>query len=331
MPAAAEQAFWTEQVSTGESAAILARRQWRALGGDLDKWPSIVDRLTSIVAAHQIDAAAAGVRYAAGQVGEPVAKVSAAAFGGWASDGLPLDSLLYGAVVKAREKFGSGVGDDQVLLAGQRWLERAVRVQVADAGRVATGTAITATPNAGWVRYVNLPCCQRCAVLAGKFFRWNQGFQRHHGCNCVHRPVSEDAPDGYSADIQPGQIHDLTEAQRRAIADGADMNQVINAYRSVSPSQRTKMITTTEGTTRRGWASYVRRRAAQLQGQQINEAVRLVGRRGVIRNYPERRIKARPTPELIYAKDLTRDEAVQVLARFGYIVGDLNKVARLGL
>jgi len=323
--------FYSEQVRLADAAALMAARQWEKLGSDLDKWPAIAGRLALIVSGAQVRAASNGITYVEDQVGPPVAKVRAAAFGGWASDGMPLDSLLYGSVVQSRLKFGSGMTDEQVMAFCGNWLSMAVQQQVLDAGRGATGVAIAATPRTGWIRYVHTPCCQSCAVLAGKFFKWNAGFERHPRCKCTHHPVSEDAPEGFTSGITPDQIHDLTDAQRRAIADGADMNQVINAYRGMTPSMRGRMITTTEGTTRRGWASYVKRTRARLTGEQVAETAKNVGQRGYIKNYVERRTKARPSPELIYAQDISREEAVRLLARHGYIVGDLKQVARLSL
>lgn len=54
--------------------------------------------------------------------------------------------------------------------------------------------------------------------------------------------------------IDPDQIHDLTEAQREALADGADLSRVVNAYRTadrdargrVVAGARQRMTTTTE-------------------------------------------------------------------------------------
>ncbi|PFG17201.1 hypothetical protein ATK74_1764 [Propionicimonas paludicola] len=323
--------YYFEQVRLAEAAALMAARQWERLGSDLDKWPEIAGRLALIVSAAQVRAASNGIAYVEDEVGPPVAKVQAKSFGGWASDGMPLDSLLYGSIVQSRMKFGSGLTDEQVMAFGGNWLQMAVQMQVLDAGRGASGVAIAATPRTGWIRYVHTPCCQSCAVLAGKFFRWNQGFQRHRRCKCTHQPVGQGAAKGLTSNIAPDQIHDLTDAQRRAIADGADMNQVINAYRGVTPSMRNRMITTTEGTTRRGWASYVKRTRAQLNGEQVAETAKNVGKRGAVKNYVERRTKARPSPELIYAQDISREEAVRLLARHGYIVGDLKGVARLSL
>jgi len=327
-------AYYASQVRLAESAALMAARQWEKLGSDLDKWPEIASRLALIVAGHQVTAASNGITYVEDQVGPPVAPVRAKSFGGWASDGMPLDSLLYGSVVQSRMKFGSGMSDAEVMGFGRNWLEMAVQLQVLDAGRAASGVAIVATPQVGWIRYVHTPCCQSCAILAGKFFKWNVGFKRHPRCKCEHRPVGQDAVKGLTSDITPDQIHDLTDAQRRAIADGVDMNQVINAYRNMTPSMRSRMITTTEGTTRRGWASYVKRSRARLTGDQVVETERIVGQRGYVKTYVERRTRARMSPELIYAgagRDMSREEAVKMLARHGYIVGDLKEVARLSL
>src|SRR5690606_32784856 len=40
----------------------------------------------------------------------------------------------------------------------------------------------------GYTRMLNPPSCSRCAILAGRWFRWNDGFQRHPQCDCVHIP-----------------------------------------------------------------------------------------------------------------------------------------------
>jgi hypothetical protein len=62
---------------------------------------------------------------------------------------------------------------------------------VSDAARDATSASIVARPQIGWVRMVNPPCCSRCAVLAGRSLQWNDGFQRHPRCDCLHIPSQE--------------------------------------------------------------------------------------------------------------------------------------------
>jgi hypothetical protein len=181
---------------------------------------------------------------------------------------------------------------------------------------------MVARPKLGYIRQVHTPCCKRCAVLAGKFFKWNKGFLRHPGCKCVHRPTTAKDAEGLVSDITPDQIRDLHLAQRAAIADGADMNQVINAERGLLNS-----LQTTEGTTRRGWASYVKRAADREKGASTLETVQRArgGSRNVTRTGP------RLTPEAIYRFAGSREEAVRMLAANGYIVGDLKEIARLSL
>jgi hypothetical protein len=223
---------------------------------------------------------------------EPDAQVNPNAWAGVASDGRPLDTLLYGAVVHTKMLIGHNYSPAEALTGGGDWLDMAARTQVADASRGAAGVAITARPQVGWVRMVNPPCCQRCAVLAGKLFKWNTGFQRHPRCDCRHVPAKGgEVPDGYTADIAPDQIKDqikdLTRGQRKAIADGADTNQVINSHRR---GRRSKDgMTTSEGGTHRG----------------------LAGQRGTRR---------RLTPEGIYRVSSSREEALQRLRDHGYIL-----------
>jgi hypothetical protein len=43
----------------------------------------------------------------------------------------------------------------------------------------------------GFVRRVNPPCCGRCAILAGRWYRYDSGFRRHPRCDCTLEPTSE--------------------------------------------------------------------------------------------------------------------------------------------
>lgn len=265
---------------------LLVEREWVAIGDDFDAgWPRVGPRLAALVSAAQVGAAtdgAASVPAALAQTGFPlrqVAQVNPARFAGTASDGRDLLSLLYGAVIKARTADANGL--PQRLAAGSLFLQTVTQVQIADAGRLSAHVAIAATPGAGWVRYVNPPCCQDCAVLAGKFFRHNQGFRRHPGCDCVHRPAADrEPPSGYAQEVGLGQIKDLTQGQRVALEDGADLSRVVNAYRGVAPGRRERMSTTTE---------LVSAKATRL------------------------------TPDGILARSRSRDESIALLRRYGYL------------
>ena len=103
---------------------------------------------------------------------------------------------------------------------------------------------------------------------------------------------------------------------------------MVNAYRGVAPSQRTKMGKTLEGTTRRGYASYLRRAIDREQGARTIETVTSVGPRGAVRNYTVRRTTNRLSPEGIYQIARNEDEARLLLVKNGYIVGDINQLAK---
>lgn len=114
--------------------------------------------------------------------------------------------------------------------------ERLVESLVQDAGRAAESVAITARPKVAWVRHLNLPSCSRCAVLAGRIYRYSEGFQRHPGCDCVMVPTTVGADIAYDLEdlVRSGQVTGLSKADRRALADGADFNQLVNVRRSAA-------------------------------------------------------------------------------------------------
>lgn len=112
-----------------------------------------------------------------------------------------------------------------------RQFEQLVASLVQDAGRAAEGAAIAARPNIGHVRMLNPPSCGRCAVLAGRVYRYSTGFLRHPGDDCVMIPTTL-ANQDYLQDpaelAKDGLISGLSKADQRAILDGADPGQVIN-------------------------------------------------------------------------------------------------------
>jgi len=195
--------------------------------------------------------------------------VSAAAFAASASDGRPLRSLLEQAQTV-------------------RALELMSVTQVTDAGRVAAGVGIAARVDVGWTRMVNPPCCPRCAVLAGKFFRWNQGFQRHPGCDCRHIPTREDTAGDVRTDpralFTQGKVNGVTKAEQKAISEGADHSQVINARRALYMDPAGRRLTS-ESTTAHGRSPGVRLTPEQIyreSGDDRVEAVRLLKRFGYL-------------------------------------------------
>ena len=125
---------------------------------------------------------------------------------------------------------------------GGDWLDLMTKLQVADAARQMVGVMTAARTNlGGTVRVLNPPSCQRCAILAGRWYKWSTGFERHPRCDCVNLPSAHAGwakSEGFLTDpmdaYRQGQIRDLTEAQRFAIDQGADIAQVVNATRGMS-------------------------------------------------------------------------------------------------
>jgi hypothetical protein len=117
----------------------------------------------------------------------------------------------------------------------EREFQRLVASLVQDSGRAAESVAIVARPGVGHVRHLTLPSCSRCAVLAGRIYRHSEGFERHPGCDCVMIPVTVASPDlTYDLDdlVARGQVTSLSKADRQAVADGADLAQVVNVRRA---------------------------------------------------------------------------------------------------
>jgi hypothetical protein len=215
----------------------LVRREWSRMGDDFDAtWREVGPRVSLLTASAQLGAARNGAAYVPATLGEigaaadAEARVNLRAFAGVASDGRPLESLLYGAVVRARTAPAESLAER--LKVGGTWLDMAVHTQVADAGRGAASVAIAATPRTGYVRMVNPPCCARCAVLAGKTFLFNQGFLRHPRCDCIHAPIPLAGKVSQFTDWSErpslDQITGLSKGDRKALSDGADFNRVVN-------------------------------------------------------------------------------------------------------
>ncbi len=290
-------------------------------------WLKVLRRLLAIVSAGQLASARAAADYVPAVLDElnveapAAAEFNPAALVGVASDGRPLDSLLYTSVIRAKRAVADGAQSPEALEAGRRWLDMAVHTQMADAQRVAVQTVIASRVRlGGYVRMLNPPSCSRCIILAGAFYRWNDGFQRHPRCDCMHIPAQEDAadelltePHAYFDSLSKAeQDRIFTAAGAEAIRLGADIRQVVNARRGMRSTRLhgREALVTTEGITRRGVFGST---------QTDFEAVR-VGRRGYIRNQVERRAKrARLMPETILANAEDREDAMRLLKLYGYL------------
>jgi hypothetical protein len=300
------------QAAQARKAATEARKLWALIDQKNigRSWTEQLARLFTAVSGAQQLSAAASDEYvdealaAQGVSGAASGTVRADALAGVASDGRSLASLLYQPAITSLQAIGAGAAPARALTLGQVHLDMIVRTQVADAGRVADGMAITARPHAtGYIRLVSAGACSRCIVLAGKHYAWNKGFLRHPRCHCRNVPAAEDHADDVRTDphryfdsLSPAeQDKTFTVAGAQAIRDGSDIGQVVNGRRGMSSAGG--RLTTTEATTRRG-----------IAGKQLRAA-----NRG--RPQPQRLM-----PEEIYkVAGEDRNRALQLLHRNGYL------------
>lgn len=244
------------------------------------------------------------------------------AFIGVAGDGRPVDSLAYGAVIDSVRtqydpqvaQLGTKEASRRALDHGQEWMDQMVATLVADTARAGEVAASAQRPwVTGYVRMVEPGACSRCIILAGKFYRYNQGFDRHPRCRCTHIPSTENVagdirtdPQAYFDNLSRAeQDRAFTPAGAEAIRMGADLNQVVNARRGMQRAQvyGRKTLITTEGATARG-----------LAGKSLGDLAKVAGQR-----YRTTRIP-RLMPETILDHASSPEDALRLLKRFGYVL-----------
>lgn len=285
------------QVAVGRRTVADLAKVWAAV--DIDRvfasWRDVADEAFVVVSAGQALAASTANDYVGASLAEqgvdpPAAgRIRPQAFAGVASDGRPLDSLLLAGPVNTYRALSRGASRAEARAAGMAELTMLADTQTADAGRAAVGVGIASTHRVGYARQLSAGACARCAVLAGNYYEWNAGFLRHPHCRCTHIPVSENIRGDITTDARAyfesldtdRQNRLFTNAGAEAIREGGDVGQVVNARRGMTAAG-----TTTEGTARRFGAT----------------------------------TDARLMPERTYREAASRDEAIELLRRHGYIV-----------
>ncbi|WP_405673264.1 hypothetical protein [Streptomyces sp. NBC_01530] len=309
-----------------EFAASDLSRSW--LGG-------LGAAMVRAVAAGQLVAASTGQKYVEAMVRmdglssdymEQASRVDARSFSGAASDGRALDSLLYLPVIRTKTLIGGGLTLQEAMTSGLFQMQRIAASEVADAGRGAASVAMIANRSVtGYVRTVRSGACARCAILAGRWYRWNADFERHRRCQCFGTPATEARPGRHLNPMSFFKGLSRTEQDRRftiggatAIRNGADIYKVVNAGRSVQTldAYGQKVVATLEGTTRRGaFYQQMLREAEQRTGQRF-------ARTGadVEQGLPRFHLRTpRLTPGEVLRLSDDRDELVRLLKRFGYL------------
>ena len=273
-------------------------------------WREQLPRLTMSISEVQEDATSAAVGYSAATLAErdqyefPRSFADPDAFVGVLDDGGDLTAAMYMPVIATKQALAGGLTLQQSLSLGRDRLDRIVAGAVRDSARGAASVDITSRDSIGYTRMLNPPSCSRCVVLAGKFYRWNTGFDRHVNCDCIHVSAKNTQtmtgeglladPYDYFHSLSPeDQNKYFGKSEARAIRDRGDIYQVVNARRGMSrvgsrPGQRARI--TYEGTSRHG----------------------NFGRRGTRR--------ARRTVDEIYRTAGTRTRALRMLEEDGYIL-----------
>jgi hypothetical protein len=283
---------YKQQQAIGVQAVRQVSRAWGGMSGDFDaSWQSVAPLAVQTTIAAQAAAAATGIEYVSDVLDETgidapaEASVTPRGFVGIAADGRPVATLLDGATIRAKQAVASGANTVLALKEAGDWLQGSVLDSVRFANRQAVAASIAVRPAVqGWVRMLNPPSCKFCVTLAGKWFRWNEGFPSHPHCDCRHIPAQESTagdttvdPYAYFGSLdEKAQDRLFGKNDAQAIRDGADIYRVVNI--------RSRGLST--------------------------------GRQGRKFGTP-----SKMTVDEIFAEAKTRSEAIALLAREGYVTG----------
>lgn len=264
---------------------------WRKVetGNIRSSWAAQIPRLATVVAGAQLLAGQTADQYIATVLEQQdvdnarQGQIEPAGLVGVASDGRPLDTLLYQPAVTTVTAISEGAVMEAALAQGLAALLTIVATQVEDAFRVAGTIAGTTRGVQMYARALSPPSCDRCAILAGTLSSWQTAFRRHPRCDCISVPTNrargEDLvtdPNAYFKSLSRAEQDKVfTIAGAEAIRDGADITKVVN----------------------------VRRRTAGIGTTLTNRPGRLM-------------------PEAIYGIARDREHALQLLAENGYIRED---------
>ncbi|MFI1021271.1 hypothetical protein [Streptomyces olivaceus] len=302
------------------ATALATHRTWRQLdhGNLYQSWLGLVGDVMAVVVSGQLSAAQMTGPWLTGLLGaaDPdradAGRIIPEAFTGVDGAGRPLGGVLMAPLWTALRMVTAGRPVIPSLIAGRALLDAIVQTAVADAGRAADSVGMTARPAVtSYIRVVEGGACSRCIVLAGAEYGTSRAFLRHPRCKCGMEPVTRD----HTPDVPSPKriVADMSEEQRRktfgeagakALAEGADLGQLVNARRGMQSATvyGRKLQVTSEGVTRRGFAGSRLRDFQKVQGQRYR-----VSR------------KPRLMPEEIFRLADDRAHAVRLLHQYGFI------------
>lgn len=312
------------------AATAAAARLWRRMGEDFDtSYLALEPALLEVVESAQVRVARDAQQYIPEVTGQVGGRVRAReydllpdAWAGTAGDGRAVSGLMYGGVTTAKAAVRDGASAGAALTMGGRFLSQAVPTLLSDTARSVEHVEAKSRHVGTFVRMLNPPSCGRCVILAGRTYGSSQAFERHPNCDCRHIP----APESVAGDlvVDPHEYLDGlsdkdlartlgSKANAQAWRDGADVNQVINAYRRGGDVRKAQVYGrsikyTTEGVTRRGWAGQSMRRSGAFRA-----AEQKIGR--------DARLRApRLMPSSIYEIATDRADARRLLQLYGWIL-----------
>lgn len=275
-------------------------------------WGKISGLLVESLSAVQVQAATLGASYGArtlasqGLYEAPDGWVNPKSFGGYSTNGAPLDKALYSAAPHALHQIGNGASTSAAMSAGRVVAGLIAQTQVLEAGRSAAGLDTFTRPGVGYVRMTDPGACDRCIVLAGKFYRNNEGFLRHPNCACVHVQTSsqaardegliDDPYEHFNSLSEDEQDRAFTKAGAQAIRDGADIGQVVNARKGMSYP------------------------GVSRDGSRRGQRARDITSAGSSRRAHTGGVRNRLTPDAIYRRGLSREDTLQLLRQNGYLL-----------
>lgn len=316
-----------------EIAAALAsvKRSWKSMSPDFDtSWPRVEPLIVQALVTAQTRLVAdvpgyitTALRDTGQRVPPEVFTPNLTGFVGLTGAGVDLQDGLRGTVPRTKKLVADGMPAQSAMLATGNWLMRLSGTILSDTARGAEQLSMKSRSVGYYVRMLEPPSCGRCLVLAGKRFSSSEAFDRHPGCDCRHVPVSDrDAADGLVAsmseyldgadDAKLARVLG-SKANVQAYKDGADANQLINAYRKGSLYKAQvggrSLLATTEGVTRRGLANWSMRQADYIKAQGESKGG------GRYRSLHAPRIM----PATIYRISANRDESLRLLRLYGWI------------
>ena len=238
---------YQEQRKFSTVAAAQIKGLWAGVGQDFDAdWYPRIAQAAAVLKVSQAAAAVTSAAYTpalmfeTGVEAAPAGDIVPGAFVGVNRYGQAVEDTLAGATTTAKNYVGRGYSPTAARDMASNWLTAMTLTVVADTGRSAVSADIAQRPTlTGYVRMLNGPSCSRCIVLAGKWFRWNEGFQRHPQCDCRHIAAKHESwaqSEGFVTDPyesfngldSAAQDRTFGAADAQAIRDGGDIYRVAN-------------------------------------------------------------------------------------------------------